>query len=195
MTKDCGNDLQSYIYYIKSRRDKLWFLGDEISEPELIHIFLRGLCTVFQPLQIQFALPGMTPDTLDKVIAVARKFSTTPVVAAELAKLKTPNANVMIASNPPRTNTNRPNEKQFCRNFTQFGTCKYGGTSMPWAIPQKKMIEHASHATKRGISPVTAPLKRKDLKTHQILSKLPWYLTMKMTIWRPACKMHRWHLP
>lgn len=126
MAKDCGNDLQSYIYYIKSRRDKLLFLGDEIKEPELIHIFLRGLCTVFQPLQVQFALPGMTPDTLDKVIAAARKFSTTPVVTAELAKLKTPNANVMIASNPPRSNTNRPKEKQFCRNFTQFGTCKYG---------------------------------------------------------------------
>lgn len=81
-------DLQSYISFIFQRRDKLLFLEVKIPEEELIHVFLKGLHPVFQPLQVHFAIPGALPTTLDKAVEIARKFSASPIVHAELAKLK-----------------------------------------------------------------------------------------------------------
>jgi len=43
-----------------------------------------------QTPRVHFSIPGATPDTLVKAIEIVRKYSSTPVVAAELAKLKAP---------------------------------------------------------------------------------------------------------
>ena len=81
MTRDCNNDLQTYISYIISRRNKLKFLNSEVPENELIHIFVKGLSPIFQPLQVHFAIPNTLPDKFDAVVSIVRKFSNSPAVA------------------------------------------------------------------------------------------------------------------
>jgi hypothetical protein len=78
MVRDCGNDLQTYISFIISRRNKLQFLNSEVPQNELIHIFIKGLSPIFQPLQVHFAIPGTLPDEFEKVVAIVRKFSAAP---------------------------------------------------------------------------------------------------------------------
>ena len=59
-----------------------------MEEAELTSIFLKGLHPDFQPLQVHFAIPGTLPNKFEAVIEIVRKYAATPVVALELAKLK-----------------------------------------------------------------------------------------------------------
>jgi hypothetical protein len=86
--QSCSNDLQTYISFIMVRRDKLLFLGVTVPEEEVVHVFLKGLHSVFQPLQVHFAVPGTTPTQFDKAIDIVRKYAASPTVYAELSKLK-----------------------------------------------------------------------------------------------------------
>ena len=118
---NCGGDLQSYISYIISRKDKLAFLRSEVPEAELIHIFLKGLTPVFSPIQVHFAIPGTMPDTFDKVVAIVRKFSTNPLVADQIARAK-PTANVFISNTSRYVSRETGRERVLCKLFT----CSYG---------------------------------------------------------------------
>src|SRR5689334_18128648 len=73
---------------IISKKEKLNFLQSAVPEAELIHLFIKGLSPVFQPIQVHFAIPGTLPGNFMDVVAVVRRFSTNPVVAAELCKYK-----------------------------------------------------------------------------------------------------------
>jgi hypothetical protein len=88
MQKDCCSDLQTWISFIVERSNKLAFLKKEVPQDELVAIFLKGLHPVFQQLQVYFSCPGQLSETLDKAIAITRRHAASPVVAAELAKLK-----------------------------------------------------------------------------------------------------------
>lgn len=124
MVKNCDSDLQSYISYITSRKEKLAFLKTPVPEEELILIFLKGLSPVFNPIQVHFAIPGTLPKKFDEVVAVVRKFSTNPTVAAELAKDKTAAAaTVLVAS---VSLAQKPANKPYCNNYTKNGRCHFG---------------------------------------------------------------------
>ena len=84
----CSNDLQTYISFIMLRKDKLLFLGVEVPDDELVHVFLKGLHSVFQPLQVHFAVPGTIPNSFEKTIDIVRKYAASPTVHSELSKLK-----------------------------------------------------------------------------------------------------------
>ena len=88
MQKEGNSDLQTYIAYIIQRQKKLEAHGKAVPDDELISIFLKNLHPVFQPLQVQFAIPGVCPTKFEDVLAVVRRFSSSPVMAMELAKLK-----------------------------------------------------------------------------------------------------------
>ena len=89
MQKDCGNDLQLWINYIMERGNKLSFLKKSPPQEELVSIFLNGLHPMFNQLQVYFAIPGQLPKTFEAAVFTVRKFAAKPLVAAELAKLKT----------------------------------------------------------------------------------------------------------
>ena len=59
MQKDGNSDLQTYIAYLVQRMRKLAAHGKAVEEEEMVAIFLKGLHPVYQPLQVQFAIPGM----------------------------------------------------------------------------------------------------------------------------------------
>ena len=120
MVRDCGGDLQTYISYIISRRNKLKFLDSEVPQNELIHIFIKGLSPVFQPLQVHFAIPNTLPEQFDAVVAIVRKFSNSPAVAKELAKHRVATTNVLAATTSSKEKT------IYCRLFAQHGTCRFG---------------------------------------------------------------------
>jgi hypothetical protein len=86
--RDCDNDLQTYVSFIISKREKLSFLQCAVPEEEIIHLFIKGLSPVFQPIQVHFAIPGTMPTKFDQVVSIVRRFSTNPAVAAELSKSK-----------------------------------------------------------------------------------------------------------
>ena len=88
MQKEGNSDLQTYIAYLIERQKKLEFLKKKVDDDEMISIFLKGLHPIYQPLQVHFAIPGTLPTKFDDVVAVVRKFSATPTLASELAKLK-----------------------------------------------------------------------------------------------------------
>lgn len=123
MARDCQNDLQTYISYIISRKDKLAFLKSEVPESEIIHIFLKGLSPVFHPIQVHFAIPGTMPKDFKQVVAIVRRFSNNPLVAADLAKAKTASHVTLIAHSSNHTNLAR---ESICRLFAQNGVCRFG---------------------------------------------------------------------
>src|SRR6185437_14181326 len=84
MVKDGNSDLQTYIVYLLERVKKLAFHKKAVDDEELISIFLKGLHPIFQPLQVHFAIPGTLSKKFDEVVAIVRRYSTTPVVAAKL---------------------------------------------------------------------------------------------------------------
>ena len=84
-----NNNSQTYISALIQRRDKLTFLKAEIPDDQLVHICLRGLNSVLQPLQVYFAVPGAAPETFEKSLEIVRRFASTPVVDSQLCKLKT----------------------------------------------------------------------------------------------------------
>jgi len=88
MQKDCNSDLQTFIAYLLQRQKKLAVLGKPVDDEELISVFLKGLHPIFQPLQVHFAIPGTLPHVFEAVVEIVRKFSATPAVASDLAKLK-----------------------------------------------------------------------------------------------------------
>ena len=112
MQRDCNNDLQSFIAYIIQRRDKLQFLKYKVPEDELIHVFLKGLPAIFQPLQVHFAIPGNTPNSFDALITLTRKFAGTPIVSAELAKLKSSGLSQNIFTTISRSPNSSSNAKE-----------------------------------------------------------------------------------
>lgn len=114
-----GNDLQSFIAYIKSKRDKVRYLEKEVKEADLVHIFIRGLHPVFAPLQVYYATPVGRPKTLDEAIAVDRNFACTPAVSVELGKLKAPGLSQSVFS---VTDQDTP----ICKNFSLKGSCRFG---------------------------------------------------------------------
>jgi hypothetical protein len=123
MVKDGNNDLQTYIAFLLLRKNKLAAHGKQVDEGELVAIFLRGLHPLYQPLQLHFSLPGNMPNTFDKAVAVVRRYSTTPAVVAELAKLKTPAISQHMF---PVTSVPPPTKKPLCRQFSSKGSCTFG---------------------------------------------------------------------
>ena len=76
MQKDGNNDLQRWINYLMERSSKLQFMGHAVPEPEMVAIFLKGLHpTVFQQLQVYFAIPGNLPSSFDAAAAIVRTFA------------------------------------------------------------------------------------------------------------------------
>ena len=122
MQKDCASDLQTFIAYLLTRQKKLAFHKKPVEDDELIAIFLKGLHPVFQSLQVHFAIPGTLPDKFDAVVEIVRKFAATPVVAAELAKLKSNG----ISQHMFTVSTDATSNKPLCRQFASRGTCSYG---------------------------------------------------------------------
>jgi hypothetical protein len=125
MQRDCNNDLQSFIAYIIQRRDKLLFLKVKIPDEELVHIFLKGLPAIFQALQLHYAIPGNTPASLETLIATTRRYASTPIVASELAKLKSSGLSQNIFTSISRSHAT-PKTKQYCYRFSKTGSCSFG---------------------------------------------------------------------
>ena len=127
MQRDCNNDLQTFIAFIIQKRDKLLFLKTEVPDEELIHIFLKGLPSVFQPLQVHFAIPGNDIASFDALVATTRKFACTPIVAAEMAKLKSAGLSQNVFTTISRASSHAaPRDKQFCFRFSKTGHCSFG---------------------------------------------------------------------
>ena len=94
MAKDGQNDLQTFVCYIKTKRDKLKFLKVDVPQSDLISIFLHGLHPVFQPLKLHYAVKSNRDGrNFDEIIETIRNYSEQPAVIVELTKLRT--------SNPP----------------------------------------------------------------------------------------------
>jgi hypothetical protein len=125
MQKDCNSDLQTYIAYILQREKKLAFHKKPVEDSELIGIFLKGLHPVFQPLQVHFAIPNTLPNKFEAVVEIVRKYSATPVVAAELAKLK---SNGLSQHMFPAAAQPRSDSKPLCRQFASKGSCRFGAS-------------------------------------------------------------------
>ena len=121
MQKEGNSDLQTYYAYLEQRRRKLAFLQRPVEDAEMMSIFLKGLHPIFQPLQVHFAIPNTMPATFEALVEVVRKFSATPAMAAELAKLKSGGVSQHMF---PATTT-QP-QKALCRLFARSGTCRYG---------------------------------------------------------------------
>src|SRR6185437_3372703 len=68
-------------------------------------------------------IPGTLSKKFDEVVAIVRRYSTTPVVAAELAKLKS--GGVSQSMFPVTTSSGT---KAACRQFASKGTCRFGAS-------------------------------------------------------------------
>ena len=148
-----GNDLQTYISVLIQRRDKLLFLKAEIPEAELIHIFLRGLHSVFQPLQVYFAIPGNAPDTFDRTLDIVRRFAATPVVYGQLCKLKSPGLSqsmfpAIANESVPNESINLSKDRPFCIKFAKTGTCNYGSKCKFQHVTQSSSSDQKSPSAK-----------------------------------------------
>jgi hypothetical protein len=136
MQRDCSNDLQTFVAYIIQRKDKLAFLKVQVPDEELAHIFLKGLPSVFQPVQVHFAIPGNKPGSFEGLVEVVRKFAASPIVSAELLKLKSAGLSQNVfssVSNSARVNhnnnnssTSREKDRPYCLKFSKSGTCSFG---------------------------------------------------------------------
>lgn len=132
MTKEGNCDLQTYISYILLRRDKLKFLGVDIPNAEIAQVFLRGLPSVFQPLQLHYSIPGNAIDKFEDLVDTTRRFASTPVVVAELLRVKSASGapspqSIMISTERDRqANPNKPNKQRpFCFQYSK-GSCSFG---------------------------------------------------------------------
>jgi hypothetical protein len=147
MQRDCNNDLQSFVAFIIQRRDKLLFLKIEVPDDELVHIFLKGLPSIFQPLQVHFAIPGNKPTSFANIVEIVRRFSATSIVSAELAKLKSAGLSQNVFASVSRPNVNFSSshkEKPFCIKFSKTGVCSYG---------DKCKFYHATSSRSQGAAP------------------------------------------
>jgi transposase InsO family protein len=155
MQKDCGNDLQSWINYIVERQGKLLFLKKAVAEDELVSIFLKGLqATVFQQLQVYFAIPGQLPNSFEKAVSVTRKFAANPHVATELVKLKSSGMSQTMFPLVPQV-PQVPKQKQaaLCRLFASTGTCRFG--------TRCKFVHTATPANGQSTTPTQSQPHRK----------------------------------
>ena len=140
MVKEGNSDLQTYVVYLLERAKKLAAHKKAVDEEELIAVFLKGLHPLYQPLQVHFAIPGTLPKQFDEMLAIVRRYSTTPVVAAELAKLKSGGVSQSMF---PITTTPQ-SSKAACRQFASKGTCRFGSSckflhvATPAATPASK---------------------------------------------------------
>jgi hypothetical protein len=123
MQKEGNNDLQTYIAYLVMRKNKLEAHGKKVDDGEMVAIFLRGLHPLYQPLQLHFAIPGQMPNTFDKAVHIVRRYSATPAVVSELAKLKTPSISQHMFT---VTTDATPAEKPLCWQYANKGSCKFG---------------------------------------------------------------------
>jgi hypothetical protein len=173
MVKDCKSDLQTYISFIITRKDKLAFLKSEVPEHELIHIFLKGLSPVFNPIQVHFAIPGTLPKDFRDVVAIVRRFSNNPLVSAELARSR---AQPMLVSMAPTLHGNNARDT-VCKMFTQNGTCRFGtackfshGAPNP-AVPsnsRSKAIPTCFYCKKRGHLAAVCRKKQADTQKGEV---------------------------
>ncbi len=120
MQKEGECNLQTFIAYLLQRTKKLAFHKKPVDDEELISIFLKGLHPIFQPLQVHFAIPGTLPKKFDEVVEIVRKYSVTPAVAPELAKLLATGVSQHMF--PVATQFPKP----VCRQFSSKGSCRYG---------------------------------------------------------------------
>jgi len=111
----CGNDLQSYIAFLKQRHEKLVFLKSSLAQKELVHLFLRPA-----PGLSMIEMADRQPDTLDSAIDLVRKYAGKPAVLAELTKLRASMPQSIFTSVPAPTK-----EKQVCFRFAR-GKCDQG---------------------------------------------------------------------
>ena len=118
MQKDGNSDLQSYIAYLTHPLKKLQSHG-AVPEGEAVAIFIHGL----HPLQVHFARPGVMPKTFDSAVDVVRKYSATPTVATELAKVKAGAMSQHMFAAAPAPSTS---SKILCRQFARSGSCQFG---------------------------------------------------------------------
>lgn len=120
-----GSDLQAWINFLVERAQKLNFLGHPVPEAELVAIFLKGLHSTFQQLQVYFAVPGQMPTMLETAIMIVRRFAATPVVAAELAKLQSTGLSQTAFSLAHQPQP-QAHSQQMCKLFARSGTCRFG---------------------------------------------------------------------
>ena len=125
MQRDCNNDLQTFIAYIVQRRDKLRFLKADVPDSELVFVFLKGLPSIFQPLQVHYAIPGNDVKDFDSLLVTVRKFAGTPIVASELAKLKSAGISQNVFTATSRATPNNK-DKAYCFRFSKTGSCSFG---------------------------------------------------------------------
>ena len=145
----CNSDLQSYISFIIQRKEKLSFLEVEIPEEELVHVFLKGLLPLFQPVLLHYAINAV-PDTLDKAIEVIRKYASNPTVHAELLKCKSAG----MSQNIFAAVSTSSRDKAYCKKFAVNGSCSYGdrckfvhaANSMPSANESKREVNFVTCA-------------------------------------------------
>lgn len=124
--QSAGNDLQNWINYIVERASKLSFLGHPVPDAELVAIFLKGLHSTFQQLQVYFSVPGNMPTSLETAMSIVRKFAATPVVAAELAKLQATGLSQTVFSLTHQPQTHAQPTTQMCKLFARNGHCRFG---------------------------------------------------------------------
>lgn len=151
MSKDCNNDLQTYVSYIIQRRDKLSFLKIKIPDDEVAHIFLKGLPAVFQPLQVHYAIPGNSITSFDSLVDTTRKFASSPVVAAELAKLKSAGISQNVFNTTSYAINPNNKEKQYCFRFAKHGSCSSGDKC--------KFLHSSRPGDKPNVSSETTPAR------------------------------------
>jgi hypothetical protein len=175
MQKDAGSDLQAWVNYIEERASKLAFLGKPVDEEDMIAIFLKGLHPVFQQLQVYFAIPDQMPKKFDKAVAVVRRFATTPVVAVELAKLKSAGTSQSMF---PLT-AQAPKQKALCRQFARNGTCMYGArcrfahTATPAQTPAQTQVSSTQPVPRPLICSFCNKLNHTAEVCRKRLSQLP----------------------
>ena len=128
MQKDGDNDLQKWIAFILEKVTKLEVLGKKMEEEEKVGIFLKGLNPVFQTLQVYFSVPGQTPKELAAAIDITRKYAATPIIAAELAKLKANGLSqtTFIATTAGTSSAANPANRALCKLYSRSGTCRFG---------------------------------------------------------------------
>lgn len=128
MQKDADNDLQKWIAFLTECNRKLDFLGKPMEEEELVGVFLKGLNPVFNALQIHFAIPKQMPKKFIECVEITRKYAATPLVAAELAKLKASglSQSTFLATAGTPTATAGAGNRALCKLYARSGSCRFG---------------------------------------------------------------------
>jgi hypothetical protein len=185
MVRDCKNDLQTFISFLLSKRDKLAFLKSPVPDAELIHIFLKGLSPVFAPIQVHLAIPGTLPKDFESVVAIVRRFSSNPTVAAELAKSKGASASVLLSNSMTNGSMAQrdPGKVIYCRLFASTGTCRFGEKcKFSHGMSAANNAQQPSGNRQRDFSGVTCFYCKKKGHTQTVCKK-------KQMIWQASKRL------